>query len=154
VRRPVVIALLVLSATPAATASPASGSFEPTCRIAAETASRATWIRVDTRCNFEQTQVRIDAGDRIGDYDPHASLAGRVDPEDYFTCGRDGRSKMSCSGRAGRAARVRSSFQLREPRCRARIDIDVWGGVDCEPGQACIDVGYSDRARGLRPNGC
>jgi hypothetical protein len=154
VRRRVVITLLVLGAI-AAPPSAGAGAAEdmPTCRFGLAAGDGAHVLRFRSRCEFEQTSIQIGPTGKLSGVSAETTIGGRADPGDGFMCSRE-EGTVACAGRAGEGARVEGRFRTRRPACEVSANALISGGVDCEAGEACIDIAYIGAFEVRKPKGC
>lgn len=81
----------------------------------------------------------------------------RGDPGDSLRCRQRSETLGACEGTVGENVRVLGALKVRGGPCgrhRLRATFRITGGMDCEPGEACPDIGYSSTVRVEEPRGC
>lgn len=134
---------------------PGTAFPEPRCRIASDAARECHRTRVHTRCNFAQTQIRVEARSvvyRLG----RPTLRGPVDEGDELRCPgfspEEPRRSARCTGRAGRGVRVGMYLETRRLACEGPPTVRVSGGPDCAPDVVCPAIAFTVK-RDLEPVG-
>ena len=156
-RRRVLIPLLAITTTTiAAPASLAGSSTEPTaaCRVGLRAAAGPHAVGFHARCCYELRSLKIKPDSKLTGIRERVKITGSADPEDAFACSRASRNVVDCAGSAGRGARIEGRFEVRGPACGISANATVWGGVDCDGGDACIEIAYIGAFGDLRPRGC
>lgn len=165
----VVAALAAVAGAPS-TASPAPPEDDPSpatpkCRAVTETVSRGdiypsssprTNVGFRLRCNFAVNQIYLRTDKRLERVYERPRLE-RPDPEDELSCRRISKTVGRCLGEVGEDVRILGALRVRGGPCgRDRLGtlFRVQGGVDCEPGEACIAIGYEVKVRVEQPRGC
>jgi hypothetical protein len=130
--------------------------FAPRCN--AVTKARAGALDIDYRlkCNFgvESFSIRSSrAIDRVA----RRSRPHLPDPGERVRCRRASTRVARCEA-YGTSRTVRGAFGsygVRGSPCAGlRTRFEASGGVDCKPGDSCIDIGYAVRVRVPYPRGC
>jgi hypothetical protein len=133
----------------------------PACSVVAERPSGAprplrkateVWIQ----CNFEVLHVTLRSNKAVGAVQSAPALHG-ADPEDSLTCEPRGTRRIACRGSMGTHARAQLGLRLRRPACEPRpfrVRARMSGGLDCDSGTACPDIGFVATAASGRTLGC
>ena len=143
--------LPLLALFPATTA----GRFEPDCKAVTKAAGGRYNLTFRVKCNFSADSV-VAQPNRPIERVRHRPALDRPDPEDHVRCHRDRNPPAAtCAGEMGDNVRLRGALRVRGNPCHAlRTGFGVTGGVDCEPGQQCIDIGYAANLPPKPPRGC
>ncbi len=168
----VVAALAAVAGAPstASTAGPTPPEDDrsyptPKCRAVTETVSRGdiypsssprTNVGFRLRCNFAVNQIYLRTDKRLERVYERPRLE-RPDPEDELSCRRISKAVGRCLGEVGEDVRILGALRVKGGPCgpdRLGTLFRVQGGVDCEPGEACIEVAYEVRVRVEQPRGC
>jgi hypothetical protein len=142
---------------PLTTAATGTAGFDRRdCR--AVTSLQDARLGFEVRCDFEPSQLAIDPDHRVLSTRRQASITGGDpggDPGQQMGCRRnhEGRS-IRCLGRAENGATIAGRFRVAGDPCATATDFTVTGGVDCDGGEACIEVALIDERADRRPSGC
>jgi hypothetical protein len=130
-------------------------SAAPECQVAIRTGAESHALRFRSRCNFEQTRIRIHPSFQVLGVRHETRLTGAVDPGDTFRCRGDrGANRVRCRGTAGSGASVHGLFETSAFSCEVSSKVRIEGGADCEPGTDCPAVGYLQTVGIERPRDC
>ncbi len=92
---------------------------------------------------------------RVSGVEPQFAVSGGVSGDALTSCRvtRDGR-RIRCEGMVHGAATVSGAFRVRGDRCDADTLFETSGGLDCDSGEVCPEIGLILRRRVRAPAGC
>lgn len=102
------------------------------------------------QCNFHLNEVTVGVNRALAEVPP-AELFG-VGSLDRLECAKAAKAKLRCSGSVTGGVRARIPFRVAPRVCRnpaVRVSVHGFGGVDCDPGQACPGIGFFFDAKRL-----
>jgi len=135
--------------------APTAGEFKPDCEAVTKAADGRYNLTFRVKCNYGVYRIEVDTTRSI-ERVRHRPALDRPDPEDHVRChGSHNPRVASCAGEMGENVRLRGALRIRGNPCHAlRTAFGVLGGVDCEPGQQCIRIGYAANLPPKPPRGC
>jgi hypothetical protein len=154
--RSVLRALALVPIAAALLAAPsAAGDFPtPSCSAVTKRQTGLRDVQFRIRCNFSVSSLSIRSSRTIGSVQRRPALRD-PDAEDHFRCSRRSATLVRCLGEAGANVRIDGSFGVRGDPCAGlRARFRTQGGLDCEPGTACPDIGFAGRVETRHPRGC
>jgi hypothetical protein len=101
-------------------------------------------VRLWVQCNFWVGHLAIRANRELSRVRARTRLY-RADAEDALACRKRAPRRADCRGGVGQDARIAVRLVLDKPVCRGprpRLTVTATGGIDCDDGQACPDIGY------------
>jgi hypothetical protein len=149
------LASAALAMTPAAGSGGAGEIDDARCDLDARATASGAAIDFRVRCsNIEPFQVKlrpstgVERGRAIG-------VKPAPTANDRFACEavREGKT-LQCRGHMEDGAALKGRLRPDGPVCRTAIPWVVFGGVDCDGGEACIDIALADSGEVRRPRGC
>jgi hypothetical protein len=157
-RRAITVGLLSAALLPVAKVGAEQGGADPidgaSCEIGMARTTDAHRLRFSTKCNFEQSSIRLHPDGVLDRVDPTLRVTGDADVDDEFGCRQRGEEVALCQGRAGSGAKVVGRLATMRAGCGLATKVRVIGGVDCDQGDVCPDIAFIVRQRIAEPRGC
>lgn len=157
------VAMLLALAVPAS-----AGSFSfverPSCTGVTTTVAKSSFplssdrynVAYRIRCNFGLHELSFRTSKALVRVQPRPAL-DRPDPEDSLICAKSSTTLARCKDEVGQDVRIRGGLKVRGRVCGSdpvRIRFRAEGGIDCEVGEVCPDIGYRGVVTARRPRGC